>query len=132
MDLRKQADRVEQREEQTQKEGRPEVEAWMITDTVASLPTYGRAMIKDEMQTPEFVSAVMIALWLAGSAPAAEPGEAGRVRVQLVTGGHSHDISFYDAFHGNPEFKISVNPHPGAFHSDIRKSVDVLVLYDLA
>lgn len=61
-----------------------------------------------------------------------EPGDAAAVRVQLVTGGHSHEISFYDAFHGNPEFLIDVNPHPGAFRSDIRKSVDVLVMYDMA
>jgi type 1 glutamine amidotransferase len=53
------------------------------------------------------------------------------VRVQLVTGGHNHDISFYEAFRGNRDFKIDVNPHPGAFHGDLRKSVDVLVLYDM-
>ena len=53
------------------------------------------------------------------------------IRIQLVTGGHSHDISFYDVFRGNSDFRIDVNPHPGAFHSDMRKGTDVLVLYDM-
>lgn len=63
-------------------------------------------------------------LWV--GAASAQP-----IRVQLVTGGHGHDISFYEVFQGNPEFKIDVNPHPGAFHSDMRKGVNVLVLYDM-
>jgi type 1 glutamine amidotransferase len=65
-------------------------------------------------------------LFLLATAAIAQP-----VRVQLVTGGHNHDISFYEIFQGNPDLKIDVNPHPGAFHSDLRKSVDVLVLYDM-
>jgi len=84
------------------------------------------------MQIRQSVPAVPVALWLAVSAWGAGQGDAAPVRVQLVTGGHSHEISFYDAFHGNPDFAIDVNPHPGAFHSDLRKSVDVLVLYDMA
>ena len=63
---------------------------------------------------------------------AAAPAVAQPVRIQLVTGGHNHEISFYEVFQGNKDFKIDVNPHPGAFHSDLRKSVDVLVLYDMA
>ncbi|MBS1853968.1 MAG: ThuA domain-containing protein [Acidobacteria bacterium] len=54
------------------------------------------------------------------------------VRVQLVTGGHPHDISFYGVFEGDRDFTINVNPHPSAFQSDFRKDVDVLVLYDMA
>jgi type 1 glutamine amidotransferase len=54
------------------------------------------------------------------------------VRIELVTGGHSHDISFYRVFDGWKDFRINVNPHPGAFHGDLRKSADVLVLYDMA
>ncbi len=46
--------------------------------------------------------------------------------------GHAHDISFYGVFLDNRDFAIEVNPHPGAFQSDMRKSVDVLVLYDMA
>jgi len=53
------------------------------------------------------------------------------LRIELVTGGHSHELSFYDVFQGNPEFRIDVNPHPLAFTGDMRKSVDVLVLYDM-
>jgi type 1 glutamine amidotransferase len=52
------------------------------------------------------------------------------LRVELVTGGHAHDISFYQVF--DKDLHINVNPHPGAFHSDMRKNVDVLVLYDMA
>jgi type 1 glutamine amidotransferase len=72
---------------------------------------------------------LVFGLFLAAAAFCADPP---RVRVQLVTGGHSHDISFYQAFSGNPDLDIDVNPHPGAFHSDLRKSVDVLALYDMA
>jgi len=84
------------------------------------------------MQGPQVVTVVPIALWLAAFAWGAGQDSAVAVRVQLVTGGHSHDISFYDAFSGNPDFVVDVNPHPGAFQSDMRKSVDVLVLYDMA
>ena len=71
---------------------------------------------------------------LMAQAPAvgAGPADAPAIRIELVTGGHSHEISFYDVFRGNQDFAINVNPHPGAFHSDMRKSVDVLVLYDMA
>ena len=54
------------------------------------------------------------------------------LRVELVTGGHGHELSFYSVFENNPDFRIDVNPHPGAFTGDMRKSVDVLVLYDMA
>ena len=54
------------------------------------------------------------------------------IRIELVTGGHAHEISFDAVFEGNRDFRINVNPHPGAFHSDMRKSTDVLVLYDMA
>jgi type 1 glutamine amidotransferase len=84
------------------------------------------------MQTSPLVSAASLVLGLAVSAIGAGPADTAAIRVQLVTGGHSHEISFYDAFHGNPDFVIDVNPHPGAFHSDMRKGVDVLVLYDMA
>jgi type 1 glutamine amidotransferase len=64
----------------------------------------------------------LAAAWAAGPA----------VRVQLVTGGHDHEISFYKVFEGNPDLALRVNPHPGAFHSDLRNNTDVLVLYDMA
>ena len=71
---------------------------------------------------------LLLLLWplaaLAADAPA--------IRIELVTGGHPHEISFYAVFEGNRDFKINVNPHPSAFRSDMRKSTDVLVLYDMA
>ena len=53
------------------------------------------------------------------------------VRVELVTGGHGHELSFYSVFESGPEFRVNVNPHPLAFTADMRKNVDVLVLYDM-
>jgi hypothetical protein len=53
------------------------------------------------------------------------------LRVELVTGGHGHDISFYRVFAGASDLRINVNPHPLAFTGDMRKNVDVLVLYDM-
>ena len=55
-----------------------------------------------------------------------------QVRVQVTTGGHPHDISFYSVFQGCDELAITVNPHPSAYRRDLRKVADVLVLYDLA
>lgn len=54
------------------------------------------------------------------------------IRVQLTTGGHPHDISFYSVFEGQSDLAITVNPHPSAYSRDLQKFVDVLVLYDLA
>ena len=66
-------------------------------------------------------------LWLLMMLPlAAQP-----IRVQLTTGGHPHDISFYSVFGGHDDLAITVNPHPSAYKRDLRKFVDVLVLYDL-
>lgn len=62
---------------------------------------------------------------------AALAADAPAIRIELVTGGHAHEISFYAVFEGDRNFKINVNPHPGAFHSDMRKNTDVLVLYDM-
>jgi type 1 glutamine amidotransferase len=52
------------------------------------------------------------------------------LRIQLVTGGHDHELSFYEVFSGHPEYEITVNPHPHAFRPSLVKSCDVLVLYD--
>jgi type 1 glutamine amidotransferase len=54
------------------------------------------------------------------------------LRIQLVTGGHDHEITFYDVFTGHPEYVINVNPHPHAFRPNLVKTCDVLVLYDYA
>lgn len=54
-----------------------------------------------------------------------------RIRVLLVTGGHSHEISFYSTFDGAKDLAITVEPHPKAYARDLRKSVDVIVMYDM-
>ena len=53
------------------------------------------------------------------------------VRVLLVTGGHDHEPSLYALFDKDPEIQTTVDPHPKAFSSDLRKRYDVIVLYDL-
>ncbi|MBL8229993.1 MAG: ThuA domain-containing protein [Bryobacterales bacterium] len=65
-------------------------------------------------------------LLLGSSAWAAEP-----VRVQVTTGGHPYDISFYSIFEGQPDLAVTLNPHPSAYRRDLRRFADVLVLYDL-
>jgi type 1 glutamine amidotransferase len=59
------------------------------------------------------------------------PRAAKPVRTELVTGGHDHDPDFYSVFLGRPDLAVDVNPHPDAFTGDMRKNVDVLVLYDM-
>ncbi|MCX6606441.1 MAG: ThuA domain-containing protein [Acidobacteria bacterium] len=65
-------------------------------------------------------------LLLAGTTVAADP-----LRVRVVTGGHSHEPSFYTMFEAMPELKVDVEPHPKAFEGNLTKRVDVLVLYDM-
>jgi len=64
--------------------------------------------------------------FLAAGASAAEP-----IRVQITTGGHAHDLAFYEIFQGQKDWSVTVNPHPSAYRRDLRKTVDVLVLYDM-
>lgn len=54
------------------------------------------------------------------------------IRVQVTTGGHMYETSFYGIFEGRKDLRIVLNPHPSAFQYDLRKYADVLVLYDLA
>lgn len=54
------------------------------------------------------------------------------IHIQLITGGHTHEISFYHVFDADNDFRITVNPHPSAYQSDLRPDTDVLILYDLA
>jgi len=65
-------------------------------------------------------------LFLVSVLTAADP-----LRVQITTGGHPHDISFYSIFENQKDLAVTVNPHPSAFRRDLRKFADVLVLYDL-
>jgi type 1 glutamine amidotransferase len=53
------------------------------------------------------------------------------VRTTIVTGGHSHEPSFYGIFDGVSWLQPQVDPHPVAYRRDLRKSTDVLVLYDM-
>lgn len=59
------------------------------------------------------------------------PVATAQIRVQLTTGGHPHDISFYSIFDGANDLAITVNPHPSTFHRPLRNVADVIVLYDL-
>ena len=70
---------------------------------------------------------IRILLFLATLVPLA----AAPIRVQITTGGHPHDVSFYRMFDGRDDLAITVNPHPSAFRRPLQKFVDVLVLYDL-
>ena len=54
------------------------------------------------------------------------------IRLQVTTGGHPYDVSFYSIFEGRADLAITVNPHPSAFQRALRRYVDVLVLFDLA
>jgi type 1 glutamine amidotransferase len=53
-------------------------------------------------------------------------------RVLLVSGGHDHELSFYEMFSAEPAFTYNVNPHPKAFRPNMVKQYDVAVLYDSA
>lgn len=53
------------------------------------------------------------------------------IRVLVVTGGHEHDTSFYSVFEGYPDIAAAVRPHPAALIHDLRKGIQVLVLYDM-
>ncbi len=52
------------------------------------------------------------------------------VNVELISGGHDHDGTFYDVFEHRPDMRVIVNPHPDAFRNKVLKDVDVIVLYD--
>src|ERR1022692_1675325 len=45
----------------------------------------------------------------------AEPQGDKSIRIQIITGGHPHEISFYDVFQADTDFDITVNPHPSAY-----------------
>jgi type 1 glutamine amidotransferase len=76
--------------------------------------------------------ALALAAWQAPqTAPWRPPPKRGdALKVQVVTGGHDYDASFYSLFEEYDDIDARVNPHPGAFRGDLRKRTDVLVLYD--
>ncbi len=59
-----------------------------------------------------------------------DPKNPDAVRVLLVTGGHDHDAMFYNVLDSRRDIRVNVDPYPHAFSGDLRKSYDVLVLYD--
>jgi type 1 glutamine amidotransferase len=91
----------------------------------------------DAMQTPGFTATYARGVeWAARDAvtlPAridTDPKDQDAVRVLLVTGGHDHDAAVYGVLDGRRDIQVNVDPHPVAFRNDLRKSYDVLVLYD--
>ncbi|HKX31385.1 MAG TPA: ThuA domain-containing protein [Blastocatellia bacterium] len=58
------------------------------------------------------------------------PKRSDALKVQVVTGGHDYDASFYSLFEGYDDLDARVNPHPSAFGGDLRRRAEVLVLYD--
>jgi type 1 glutamine amidotransferase len=65
-----------------------------------------------------------------GAAPQTNDSASEPLRVYLVSGGHDYHASFYRAF-DSADLQVNLRPHPGAFDGDLRKRVDVLVLYDM-
>jgi type 1 glutamine amidotransferase len=94
-----------------------------------------RPLIKPIRLCAEFISfpamnaLPLFFLLLCATMTASKP--TAKIRVQLVTGGHPHDIAFYHIFDNEDDLDFTVNPHPSAFQQDFRESVDVLVLYDM-
>ncbi len=91
----------------------------------------------DAMQSPGFVATYARGVeWAASGSvtlPAQidlNPKDPDAVRALLVTGGHDHETSLYGAFEGWRDIRVNVDPQPAAFRGDLRKSYDVIVLYD--
>ncbi|MBL8232480.1 MAG: ThuA domain-containing protein [Bryobacterales bacterium] len=84
------------------------------------------------MRAPGFVTALARgAEWAAsGKVEGPRVSSAKPIRVQLTTGGHDYEASFYEAFEGDDGLKTIINPHPKAFRPNMLKQVDVLVMYD--
>lgn len=72
---------------------------------------------------------LLLGVALASCILAAE--SAPKTRVLLVTGGHSHEISFYSIFDAAADLEVNVDPHPAAYSGDLRKRYDVVLMYDL-
>jgi type 1 glutamine amidotransferase len=59
--------------------------------------------------------------------------KADALKVLVVTGGHDFEPSFYSLFEGSREFTWKhATSNQAAFSQDLRKEVDVLVLYDFS
>lgn len=58
-------------------------------------------------------------------------GQSAPLRLLVVTGGHSHDASFYQLFEEQPDIQAVIEPHPTAFTKNLIRDFDVIVLYDM-
>ena len=76
-----------------------------------------------------FVGLLLLFVAVSLCAAAADPAQP--VRVLLVTGGHDHELSFYEMFLAFKGYEVNVNPHPKAFRANMDKKYDVVVLYDM-
>ena len=65
------------------------------------------------------------------SALPSSAAEQAPLRVLVVTGGHSHDASFYALFENQPDLHAVIEPHPSAFIKRLVEQFDVIVLYDM-
>ncbi len=89
------------------------------------------------MQTPGFIVSFLRGAEWAGTGevtlPASPPSrlDENPLRVQVVVGGHDHDATLYPIFEARRDISANIRPHPDAFTGDLRKNVDVLVLYDM-
>jgi type 1 glutamine amidotransferase len=85
------------------------------------------------MQTPGFIATFTRGCeWAAtGDVAPAVPKADDRIRVQVVVGGHDHDATFYQTFENFPDIRANIKPHPDAYTGNLKKNVDVLVLYDM-
>lgn len=83
------------------------------------------------MSSPGFVGLMQRAAYWAANVKPVDAPELKPIRVTVVTGGHDYEPSFYSVFDNAPGLAVRVNPHPIAYRSDIRKSCDVLVTYDM-
>ena len=78
----------------------------------------------------EWVATGAVTLSVEGVLPRKGPEP---LRVLVVTGGHDYPTSFYTVFEGVPDLHWShAASNHEAFKNDIRKSCDVLVLYDFS
>jgi len=59
-----------------------------------------------------------------------DPKDKNALRVLLVTGGHSHEQSFYAVLDERRDLIVTVDPHPAGFNGDLVKEYDCVVLYD--
>jgi type 1 glutamine amidotransferase len=78
----------------------------------------------------EWAATGAVTLSADGTLPSPAPPQ---LRLMVVTGGHEYPTTFYTVFEGADDLRWdhAVSNH-AAFHTDLRKNYDVLVLYDFS